>query len=77
MSAAIAIRDHLINWMFGTPEGEFVSMGIYSDGSYYDLPSDFVISVPVKCKDFTYEVVRDLSINQFSRSKIDITLREL
>ncbi|KAL4462545.1 hypothetical protein ABPG74_000375 [Tetrahymena malaccensis] len=77
MSAAIAIRDHLVNWIYGTSEGQFVSMGVYTDGSFYDLPADFVFSVPVKCKDFKYEVVKDLTISQFSRQKINISLREL
>lgn len=67
MSAAIAIRDHLVNWLKGTKEGEYVSMGIYTDGSFYDLPADFVFSVPVRCKDSKYEVVRNLDISPFSR----------
>lgn len=77
MSAAIAIRDHLLSWKNGTKEGEFVSMGVYTDGTFYDLPADYVFSVPVKCKDFTYEVVKDLSISEFARSKINISLKEL
>jgi len=77
MSAAIAIRDHLVNWMYGTKEGEFVSMGVYTDGTFYDLPKDFVFSVPVKCKDFTFEVVKNLAVSEFSKSKINISLKEL
>lgn len=67
MSAAIAIRDHLVNWIYGTPEGQYVSMGVYCDGSFYEIPNDFVFSVPVKCKEFEYEVVKDLVNSQFSK----------
>lgn len=77
MSAAIAIRDHIVNWMYGTKEGEFVSMGVFTNGSFYDLPSDFVFSVPVQCRDFKYTVVTGLEISPFARSKINISLREL
>lgn len=78
MSAAIAIRDHLVSWMNGTKDGEFVSMGVFTDGSFYDLPADFVFSVPVKCAaDFTYTVVNNLDISPFARQKINTSLREL
>jgi len=77
MSAAIAIRDHMVSWMNGTPEGEFVSMGVYTDGSFYDIPADYVFSVPVKCKNFEYEVVKDLDLSEYAKQKISISLREL
>jgi len=67
MSAAIAIRDHMVSWMNGTPEGEFVSMGVYTDGSFYDIPADYVFSVPVKCKNFEYEVVKDLDLSEYAK----------
>lgn len=68
MSAAIAIRDHIKNLKNGTKEGEFTSMGVYMDGSIYNIPKDLVFSVPVKCKDYNYEVVKDLSLSEFSSS---------
>lgn len=77
MSAAIAIRDHMTNWINGTREGEFVSMGVFTDGTFYDIPEDFVFSVPVKCVDFKYTVVTGLELSPFARQKIDISLREL
>jgi len=67
MSAAIAIRDHMVSWMKGTPEGEFVSMGVYTDGSFYGVPADFVFSVPVKCKNFEYEVVKGLELSEYAK----------
>ncbi|KRX08925.1 Mitochondrial carrier domain [Pseudocohnilembus persalinus] len=79
MSAANAVKDHFRSWYFGTQEGEFVSMGIYTENfnNLYGIPDDMVFSVPLKCKDFEYEVVKDLELDEFQREKIGITLREL
>ncbi len=75
-SAANAAVDHVRSWVLGTPEGDWVSMGIPSDGSY-DVPEGIISSVPVTCKDGTYEIVPDLDIDDFSRSKIDASAQEL
>ena len=48
MSAAKAICDHLRDWHFGTPKGEWTSMGIYSNGSNYGVPENLIYSMPVK-----------------------------
>jgi malate dehydrogenase len=47
MSAASAVKDHLNSWYFGTPEGEFTSMGIYVQGEPYGVANDLVFSFPV------------------------------
>jgi malate dehydrogenase len=75
-SAANAAVDHVRSWVLGTPEGDWVSMGIPSDGSY-DVPEGIISSFPVTCKDGTYEIVPDLDIDDFSRSKIDASAQEL
>ncbi|EGR30080.1 malate dehydrogenase nad, putative [Ichthyophthirius multifiliis] len=77
LSAAVAIKDHLKNWIFGTKDGEFVSMGVYCDGSFYGLPQNFVFSVPVICKNFDYEVVKDLQISEVQKNRIMDSLKEL
>ncbi len=75
-SAANAAVDHVRSWALGTPQGDWVSMGIPSDGSY-DVPEGIISSFPVTCKDGTYEIVPDLDIDDFSRSKIDASAQEL
>ena len=59
------------------PQGEFVSMGVVSDGSY-GIPKDLLYSVPVRIKpDRTWQIVEGLSISDFAREKMDITTKEL
>lgn len=75
-SAASAAIDHMRDWALGTPEGEWVSMGIPSDGSY-GVPEGLIYGFPVKCKDGKYEIVQGLDVSDFSRSKMDATAQEL
>uniref|UniRef100_A0A098LYY7 Malate dehydrogenase n=1 Tax=Hypsiglena sp. JMG-2014 TaxID=1550645 RepID=A0A098LYY7_9SAUR len=78
MSAAKAICDHVRDIWFGTPEGEFVSMGVISDGNSYGVPDDLIYSFPVVLsKDKTWKFVEGLPINDFSREKMDLTAKEL
>jgi len=74
-SAANAIVDHLRNWIFGSG-GEIVSMAVPSDGSY-GIPEGYMFSFPVKCSGGKYEIVQGLNVDDFSRSKLDLTLAEL
>ncbi|WP_273187392.1 malate dehydrogenase [Hyphomonas adhaerens] len=75
-SAASAAIDHMRSWALGTPEGEWVSMGIPADGSYGIEPG-VIYGYPVTCKDGKYEIVQGLDINDFSRAKMDATDAEL
>ncbi|MEO1966877.1 malate dehydrogenase [Hyphomonas sp.] len=75
-SAASAAIDHMRSWALGTPEGEWVSMGIPSDGSYGIKPG-VIYGYPCTCKDGKYEIVQGLEINDFSRAKMDATDAEL
>lgn len=75
-SAAAAAIDHMRTWALGTAEGDWVSMGIPSDGSY-DIEPGIMFSYPVTCKDGQYEIVQGLEISDFSRSRMDITENEL
>ncbi len=75
-SAANAAIDHVHDWVLGTPEGDWVSMSIPSDGSY-DTPEGLITSFPVTCKDGTYEIVQGLDIDEFSRARIDASNAEL
>ncbi|KAM6128123.1 malate dehydrogenase, cytoplasmic [Pterocles gutturalis] len=77
MSAAKAICDHVRDIWFGTPAGEFVSMGVISDGNSYGVPEDLIYSFPVVIKDKTWKFVEGLPINDFSREKMDLTAKEL
>jgi len=75
-SAAAAAVDHMRTWALGTEEGDWVSMGIPSDGSY-DIEPGIIYSYPVTCKDGKYEIVQGLAVSEFSRSRMDATEDEL
>jgi malate dehydrogenase len=75
-SAAAAAIDHVHDWMLGTPSGNWVSMGVPSDGSY-GIPEGVIYSYPVACKGGDYSIVQGLDINDFSREKMQATHREL
>lgn len=75
-SAANAAIDHVHDWFQGTPSGDWVSMAIVSDGSY-DVEPGIISSFPVTCSGASYEIVQDLEIDDFSRSRIDATVDEL
>jgi malate dehydrogenase len=75
-SAANAAIDHVRDWVLGTPEGDWVSMGVPSDGSY-GVPEGIIAGFPVTCTNGEYEIVQGLEIDEFSREKIDATANEL
>ncbi|OKJ01980.1 malate dehydrogenase [Streptomyces sp. CB01249] len=75
-SAANAAIDHVYTWVNGTAEGDWTSMGIPSDGSY-GVPEGIISSFPVTTKDGKYEIVQGLDINDFSRARIDASVKEL
>jgi malate dehydrogenase len=75
-SAANAAISHVRDWMRGTPPGDWVSMAIVSDGSY-GVAEGLMSSFPVTTKDGDYSVVPDLTIDDFSRGRIDATVAEL
>lgn len=57
MSAAKAINDHIRSWKNGTNPGDWVSMGVYTENNVYGLPNGLIFSLPVRCKNFDYEIV--------------------
>jgi malate dehydrogenase len=63
------------DWMLGT-NGKWVTMGVPSDGAY-GIPQDVMFGYPVTCENGEYSLVQGLEIDEFSRSRIDITLNEL
>jgi malate dehydrogenase len=75
-SAASAAIDHVHDWALGTPDGEWTSMAVPSDGSYGIAPG-VIYSYPVSCKDGKYEIVQGLEISDFSRGLMDATDAEL
>jgi len=74
-SAANAAIDHVHDWVLGT-NGKVVTMGIPSDGSY-GIPADTMFGFPVTCANGKYEMIKGLEIDEYSREKINITLKEL
>jgi malate dehydrogenase len=75
-SAASAAIDHIRDWFRGSPQGDSLSMGIPSDGSY-GIPEGVIYSYPVVCRGGQYEIVQGLSVDPFSRARMDATLKEL
>jgi malate dehydrogenase len=75
-SAANAAIDHLRDWVKGTPEGDWVSMGIPSDGSY-GVAEGVLYGYPCTCRNGKYEIVKGLNVSDFSRKRMDATLKEL
>ena len=75
-SAASAAIDHMHDWALGTAADDWVSMAIPADGSYGIEPG-IIYSCPVRCSGGDYEIVRDLSVDDFSRARMDETEKEL
>ncbi len=75
-SAASAAIDHMHDWALGTPDGDWVSMGIPADGSY-GIEEGVVYSYPVRCAAGSYEIVQGLEISDFSRARMEATESEL
>jgi malate dehydrogenase len=75
-SAGSAAIDHIRDWFRGSAQGDWVSMGIPSDGSY-GIPEGVIYSYPVVCRGGQYEIVQGLAIDEFSRKRMDATHQEL
>ena len=75
-SAANAAIFHMRDWILGTPEGDWVSMGVYSDGSY-GIEQGLIYSFPCTCKNGDWTIVQGVAINEFSRGKMQATEAEL
>ena len=75
-SAASAAIDHMRTWFLGSAEGDWVSMGIPSDGSYGIAPG-IIYSYPVTCRGGQYQIVQNLAVSDFSRTRLVATEQEL
>ena len=75
-SAAAAAIDHVHTWVTGTAEGDWVSMAVPSDGSY-GIPAGVIYSYPVTTKNGEYQIVQGLSVDAFSRARMDASHQEL
>jgi malate dehydrogenase len=75
-SAANAAIDHVRDWVAGSRDGNWVTMGIPSDGSY-GIPEGVIYGYPVTCKNGGYQIVKGIEISDFSRKRMDATLKEL
>lgn len=75
-SAANAAIDHVHDWVHGTPDGDWTSAGIPSDGSY-GVPEGLISSFPAVSKDGAWQIVQGLDVNDFSRARIDASTKEL
>ncbi|MGB5324260.1 MAG: malate dehydrogenase [Pseudomonadales bacterium] len=75
-SAANAAIDHMHDWALGSAKNDWVSMGVYSDGSY-GIEKGLIYSFPVICKNGDWQIVQGLNINDFSHAKMKATEKEL
>merc|ERR1712098_423304 len=76
MSAAKAASDHMKSWFSSTPENDWVSMGVFSDGSY-DTPVGVMFSFPITIKDGKWSIVQGLQLDDFVKGKLSLTGKEL
>lgn len=75
-SAANAAIFHMRDWALGTPEGDYVTMGVYSDGSY-GIEEGLIYGYPCVCKNGDWEIVQGIELNDFSKTKMQATEQEL
>jgi malate dehydrogenase len=75
-SAANAAIEHIHDWVNGTPDGDWVSMGVVSDGSY-GISEGLIVGHPCTCAGGEYSIVQGLEIDEFSRARIDASVNEL
>ncbi|MGZ8621773.1 MAG: malate dehydrogenase [Solirubrobacterales bacterium] len=75
-SAASAAIDHIHDWVLGTPTGDWVSMGVPSDGSY-EIAEGLISGFPCTCSGGEWKLVEGLEIDDFSRERIDASVNEL
>ncbi len=75
-SAGNGVVDHVHDWLLGTPDGDWVSMAVPSDGSY-GIEKGLIYSFPVTCKNGDYEIVQGLSTSEFIQQKMRESEREL
>ncbi len=75
-SAANAAIDHVHDWVLGTVEGDWVSMGVPSDGSY-GVPEGLLCGFPTRCEDGEWSIVQGLELHEFSRARVDASVAEL
>ena len=75
-SAANAAMDHMRNWVHGTPEDDWVSMGVPADGSY-GIAEGVMYGYPCRCKNGKIEIVKGIDVSDFSRTRMQATLAEL
>ncbi len=75
-SAANAAINHIHDWVLGSPNDDWVSMAVYSDGSY-GIEEGLIFSYPVRCQNGQYQIIKGLEINEFSQEKLNATELEL
>merc|ERR1712128_101308 len=76
MSAAKAACDHMKSWFQGTPSDDWVSMGVFSDGSY-NTPPGVMFSFPVTISNHQWSIVKGLTLSDFAKEKLAVTGKEL
>ena len=75
-SAANAAIDHIRDWISGSRDGDWVTMGVPSDGSY-GIPDGVIYGYPVTTRNGSYQVVKGIELSEFSRKRMEATLKEL
>jgi malate dehydrogenase len=75
-SAANAAIDHVRDWISGSRDGDWLTMGVPADGSY-DIPEGVIYGYPVTCRSGSYQVVKGIEVSEFSRKRMQATLKEL
>ena len=77
MGTAEAIKDHLRDWFSGSKGSHYTSMAVISDGKAYGIPKGVAFSLPCRTKNFDYEIVDDLPLDEFSKEKLRKSYEEI
>ncbi len=76
MSPANAVKDHLRDWYLGTDPGDYVSMGVISDGKKYGVPEGMCFSMPVECNNWNMHIP-DFELDKFTTDKLNKSIDEI
>jgi malate/lactate dehydrogenase len=77
MGPAEAIKDHIRDWYFGSGCSNYTSMAVISDGNSYGIPKGIGFSLPCYTKNFDYQVIDNLELEDFTKKKLEISYKEI
>lgn len=77
MGPANAVKDHLRDWYLGTEPGDYISMGVITNGKHYGLPKGICYSLPCETKNWAIKIIDDLQVDEFTKTKMQKSCEEI